>query len=466
MKLTKFKKTKNFLKTIVLTSIIICFGSCSENEIVEEDILTETSTIKETLPAYSNKVAPIVGGKYTITSVSSGRTLDISSASNSNGANLQVWGTNSNTTATHRQWEIISTGGNYVRLKGVDSGKSLEVSGGSNANNANVQQWAYQGTTHQQWEIISVGNNEYRIKNRDSGKSLRIYGTTNGSNAAQYAYQGWNSQKFYFTEVGGTTTTPPTGNSPGSILSLTNNDWKLNGFTASPSSSATYYDDVMDQVNGNIATWENSNYFYDSNGWAYFKCYRGLGSSQNSNNPRVELRELNGSGGLASWNGDNGSHIMSFTVRVDQLPVGYDDDENEDRSTGTLCFAQIHGPSGTNSNGVDVDDTIRVQFEGSAGQSSGSVKMKISGYITEDQGGGSETIDGFSLDTSYDMQLRFINDRLSIVVNGNEVFGRTLNTAGNGSYFKIGNYLQSVQNAPYTGSFGLVGFKNLTVTHN
>ena len=83
----------------------------------------------------------------------------------------------------------------------------------------------------------------------------------------------------------------------------------------------------------------------------------------------------------------------------------------------------------------------------------------------EDQGGGSETIDGFSLDTSYNMQLRFINDRISVVVDGDEVFGRTMNTAGNGSYFKLGNYLQSVQNANYTGSFGLAGFRNLSVSH-
>jgi len=156
---------------------------------------------------------------------------------------------------------------------------------------------------------------------------------------------------------------------------------------------------------------------------------------------------------------------MTFTVRVDELPVGYDDDDEEDRSTGTVCFAQIHGPSGTNSDGVDVDDTIRVQFEGSAGQKSGSVKLKISGYITEEQGGGSESFDGYSLDTSYDMQLRFINDTISVVVNGDTIFSRTMDTAGNGSYFKAGNYLQSVQNAPYTGSFGLVGLRNLSVSH-
>ena len=253
------------------------------------------------------------------------------------------------------------------------------------------------------------------------------------------------------------------GNTPGAILGLTNDDWKLNGFTASPSSSATYYDDVMDQVNGNIATWTNNNYFFENNGWAYFKCYRGLGSSENSNNPRVELREMD-NGSTEAWNGDNGSHIMSFTVRVDQLPNGWNEGENEERSTGTMSIAQIHGPSGTNNDGVEVDDTIRVQFEGSRGQTSGSCKMKISGYITEEVRGGSVTIDGFALDTEYDMQLRFINDRISVVVDGSEVFGQTMDTSGDGSYYKLGAYLQSVQDGSFDGSFGLVGYKNLSIS--
>jgi len=41
----------------------------------------------------------------------------------------------------------------------------------------------------------------------------------------------------------------------GAILDLTNNTWKLNRFIASLSISVTYYDDVMDEVNGNIAIW-------------------------------------------------------------------------------------------------------------------------------------------------------------------------------------------------------------------
>ena len=211
-------------------------------------------------------------------------------------------------------------------------------------------------------------------------------------------------------------------------MGATNDTWKLNGFSESPSSRADYHDDVMDEVNGNIATWSNNNYFFENNGFAYFKAYRGMESSSGSGNPRVEFRELNGNGGNASWNGDNGSHIMRFTVRVDQLPNGWNrNNGGSERNTGTVCFGQIHGPSGTNSNGVEVDDTIRVQFEGSRGQTSGNVSLKISGYITEEQGGSSETFSGYRLDTEYDVEIRFINDRVSVTIDGDEVFGRTMN---------------------------------------
>jgi len=153
---------------------------------------------------------------------------------------------------------------------------------------------------------------------------------------------------------------------------------------------------------------------------------------------------------------------MDWTVRVDQLP------EDTDGKGGVLCFGQIHGPSdsqGFNDDGVDVDDTIRVQFIGDENQSSGSVKLKISGYITEEQGG-SVTLDtDYYLDTEYDFRITMEEGYISVHIDGSEVFGRQLDTSGDTSYFKVGNYLQSVKGASYTGSYGLVGIKNLSVSH-
>ncbi|WP_025742425.1 RICIN domain-containing protein [Aquimarina pacifica] len=417
--------------------------SCTNETLEETDIDITTDAVIE------SKATPAVGKTYTIKNLKSGRTLDIANKSNNNGANLQLWGTNANTTGTHRQWQILSVGDGYVRLKGVDSGKSLEVSAGSNSNGANVQQWAYAGTTHQEWQILSVGDGYFRLKNRDSGKSLWAQGTANGSNVAQYAYKGWQSQKWFFTEVGGSSNPPTTGDSPAAVLGITSNDWKLNGFTGSPSNDPNYVDNMP-----NLGSYEDSNYFYTDGEWVFFKCYRGLGGSENSDNPRVELREMNGSGSEEYWTNE-GTNSMEFTVRVDQLS------NNVNNNAGVVCVGQIHGP------GSSVDDIIRVQFYGNAGQSSGNVRLKISGYITEDVIGSSQFIDnGYKLDTSYTMKITYnSDDYVRLYVNGSQVFSQKMDTDKDDNYFKVGNYIQESKGASYDGSNAIVRIKNLKITH-
>jgi hypothetical protein len=266
----------------------------------------------------------------------------------------------------------------------------------------------------------------------------------------------WNS--ITETEIYGSGGTNPggnpgTGNSPGDVLGLTSNDWKLNGFTGNPGSNATYRDNVLASTGETFSTYNDPNYFYTDGEWTYFKCYRGLGGSANSGNPRVELREMN-NGNLASWNGGSGNNTMTFTVRVDRLP------QDADNNGGVLCFAQIHGPSNT------VDDVIRVQFIGDENQTSGGVRLKISGYITEDVQGSSLIIDnGYQLQTSYTFKISYNNGVVKLFDGSNEIFSQAIGTNTSGNYFKVGNYLQSVQGASFTGSNGIVRIKNLSITH-
>lgn len=248
------------------------------------------------------------------------------------------------------------------------------------------------------------------------------------------------------------------GNSPGDVLGLTSSDWKLNGFTGSPGANATYEDNVLNAMGQTFSTYDDPNYFYTDGTGTYLKCYRGLGTSTNSSNPRVELRELD-NGSLASWNGSSGTHEMTFTVRVDQLP------RSTNGSSGVLCFAQIHGPS-PNNNGVDVDDVIRVQFLGDPDQSTGGVRMKISGYITEEVQGSSLIIDrGYQLDTEYTFTLWYSGGTVRLFEGSTQIFSENMDTSTEGNYFKAGNYLQSVKNANYTGSYGLVRLRNLSTSH-
>lgn len=253
-----------------------------------------------------------------------------------------------------------------------------------------------------------------------------------------------------------TPTTPTTTSYPAGVLGITSSTWKINSHTGSPSSS-TYWDDITDS-GATFSTYSDANYFYTDGTWTYFKTWRGLKTSSSSSNPRVELRERIG-GVDAKWDGSSGTHTMTFTVKVSQLPKG------EDGTTGVLCFGQIHGPS-TNSSGVEVDDIIRCQFLGTANQTTGSVKLKISGYITETVLGGSKSYDGYALGTEYTFTIKYTGSTVYLYNGSTLVFSQKMNTTCDGNYFKVGNYLQSVKGMSYDGSLGLVAVKNLSVTHN
>lgn len=270
----------------------------------------------------------------------------------------------------------------------------------------------------------------------------------------------WNS----ITEVQINTTSTSTGGGGGSgttypagVLGITENTWKINSFRGTPGSSAVYYDDITDASGVSYNTYSDPNYFYTDGSWVFFKCYRGLGGSASSGNPRVELREMS-NGNLANWDGSVGTHTMTWTVNVDRLP------KSADGKSGVLCFGQIHGPK-LNKKGVKVDDVIRVQFLGTPDQNTGSVKLKISGYITEKVLGGSKTYTGYNLDTNYTFTIKYSGGKVYLYNGSSLVFSQQMNTSTEGNYFKAGNYLQSVQGASYTGSYGLVKIKNLSVSH-
>jgi len=460
MKNTSLKTKGKFLgvKTLLLSGLLALTFSCSDDQtelLDEEAVLDETSITKQVVDTYSQKTTPVVGGIYAIANLRSGRTLDVDGASNSNNANIHLWGTNTSSPPTHRQWEVISTDNGYIRLRCVDSQKTLEKKGSADANGTNVSQWAYADKDWQEWEIVSLGSNLFGLKNRDSGTFLTAYGANNGSNVVVHNWVGASTQKWYFYQVGGSNSGGGSsgGNTPGAVLGINDNTWKLNGFTATPSASATYYDNVADQVNENISTWSNDNYFYTDGEWAFFRCYRGLGTSQNSNNPRVELREMSG-GNEYYWTNE-GTNEMQFTVRVDQLS------NDVNNSNGVTCVGQIHGPGST------VDDIIRVQFYGDAGQTSGAVRIKISGYITEDVMGGSQFLSGtYYLDTAYTMKITYnSDDYVRLYINGSQVFSQQMDRDDDDNYFKVGNYLQQSSGASFDGSSAIVRIKDLSVTH-
>ncbi|NLR94326.1 polysaccharide lyase family 7 protein [Flammeovirga agarivorans] len=286
-----------------------------------------------------------------------------------------------------------------------------------------------------------------------SGRYVQIVGYGNTSNS-------WNSiteVEFAGTDGDGNGVDPtdpvdpvdPTpGGYPYDVLGLQN--WKLNAFSGSLN-NPTFVDQIP-----NLDTYENDNWFYTDGSKVFFKCYAGYPTSSGSGNPRTELRELtaNGSSNIY-WDGGSGTNRMEWKVTVNQLP-----------SSGKLCFGQIHGPSNS------YDDVIRVQFEGNPNQSSGSARMKIMGWVTEENGDKSgDFIDGnWALDQEMHLELIFENSNVvlySISSSGSRTEIYRFNGCNSDSnYFKAGNYMQSMKGKSLdTSDYGLVSISYLKVKH-
>lgn len=429
-------KRKNILGTFGL-SLALLFASCTADD---NTTSTDVSAI-ETTNASTNLTAKTAGSTKQSISATTASAQHSSSyaASNATDGNLSTRWTASGTVYLYLDMgssKLID----YLKIAHYGLRKyNIEIS----TSNSLSSGWASKGT------FVTSGTStalvDYELTN-STARYVRIACTGNTSDAFSN-----------ITEVevwGGTATT--TSSYPAGVLGITSSTWKINSHTGSPSSS-TYWDDIT-ASGATFSTYSDPNYFYTDGTWTYFKCWRGAGTSSSSQNPRVELRErINGSD--ASWNGSSGTHTMTWTVKVNKLPKG------SDGSSGVLCFGQIHGPS-TNSSGVEVDDIIRVQFLGTANQSTGSCKLKISGYITETVLGGSKTYDGYSLATEYTFTIKYFGGKVYLYNGSTLVFSQAMDTSTEGNYFKVGNYLQSVKGSSYDGSFGLVAVKNLSVTHS
>ncbi|WP_061293264.1 extracellular catalytic domain type 1 short-chain-length polyhydroxyalkanoate depolymerase [Herbidospora cretacea] len=135
-------------------------------------------------PSPSPSVSP--GTTSALRGVASNRCLDISGASQANGAIVQIWDCNGQ---ANQRW--TSTAANELRIYG---GKCLDVSGNSTANGAAVSIWDCNGQNNQKWRFNSDGS----ITAIGANKCLDIVGsgTANGSRLQIYTCHGGGNQKW------------------------------------------------------------------------------------------------------------------------------------------------------------------------------------------------------------------------------------------------------------------------------
>jgi N-acetylmuramoyl-L-alanine amidase len=101
-------------------------------------------------------------------------------------------------------WKLASTvldfSGEYELAPASNTGTRLDVTGASTSDEANVEVYASNGTKAQRWVISSDGDGWFAILSRNSGKALDIYGasTLDGANVWQYTGNSTNAQKWLF----------------------------------------------------------------------------------------------------------------------------------------------------------------------------------------------------------------------------------------------------------------------------
>ncbi|WP_434600621.1 RICIN domain-containing protein [Streptomyces sp. A5-4] len=136
---------------------------------------------------------------YQVINTGSGKCLDATGGSTSNGTRLQQWtcqAANSN-----QLWQLQpTTGGNYRVVSRNTTTLAWDVDGGPGAtgNGASVHLWTYGGGTNQQWLPADRGNNTYTFSARNSGKCLDIAdaSTANGARTQQWTCHNGPAQTF------------------------------------------------------------------------------------------------------------------------------------------------------------------------------------------------------------------------------------------------------------------------------
>lgn len=126
--------------------------------------------------------------------------LDVTGGSASNGANVQIY--QSNTTAAQR-WRVSHDDDGYLTITNVKSGKVLDVSAGSTCLGTNVQQYTACGDANYAQKWIAVPNGDGSVRLLSAVWQRRTLDVAGGSlnsqtNVQLYTSNGTAAQRFSF----------------------------------------------------------------------------------------------------------------------------------------------------------------------------------------------------------------------------------------------------------------------------
>ena len=155
---------------------------------------------KWALKAVDADVGSIWDGVYRIeSSINRNFVLDVHGASRENGANVEIYPSNG---GSNQQWILRHLGGDVYSITSVCSGKSIDVGWGSTNAGANILQWDYTGAPWQKWWLKPNANGSYSFFRNGTRLLLDACGGNAypGCNVHQWPQIGSNAQMWWLVQ--------------------------------------------------------------------------------------------------------------------------------------------------------------------------------------------------------------------------------------------------------------------------
>lgn len=111
-------------------------------------------------------------------------------------ANLSTLNVSTYTGSNSQRWTVTSLGNGNFKLIGVASGRSIDVSGASTTDGASIILWDYQNSSNQTIYFTSPASGYYTMFFLHSGKVADVNGANNS--VAQWVSNGGNNQQWQF----------------------------------------------------------------------------------------------------------------------------------------------------------------------------------------------------------------------------------------------------------------------------
>ncbi|GIE76398.1 large protein [Actinoplanes philippinensis] len=160
----------------------------------ETDVVEFAGQAGHTYRASATASGPVeTGVYYRLVAQHSGKAADISGASTAAGAQLIQWQAG---TAANQQFDFVSSGGGFHRIRARHSGLVLQVAG--TATGADITQQPDTDATGQQWRVEDRGGGVVALINRLSGLAMDVWqaATTDGARISQWTPGTGANQRF------------------------------------------------------------------------------------------------------------------------------------------------------------------------------------------------------------------------------------------------------------------------------